>query len=186
MARAVAGPAPPPFLVREADFDDAAGIADVHVRTWRAAYRDLLPAAYLDTMSDIRHAAMWADVLDQTDRIGVTLIAEAEKAGIVGFADCSRERGIQAGDRGEITALYVLPEWQGRGIGRALVRAAARALAAGGMTQLAIWVLQENARARAFYAHIGGRLAETRRSGFLGLDLTEVCYRWPDVTQLLA
>lgn len=185
MARAVANPATPAFLVREADFDDAAGIADVHVRTWRAAYRDLLPAAYLDTMSDIRHAAMWADVLDQTDRVGVTLIAEAGKAGIIGFADCGRERGIRARDHGEISALYVLPDWQRRGVGRALVQAAARALAAGGMTQLVIWVLQENARARGFYAHIGGTLGETRRSGFLGLDLTEVCYRWPDVTPLL-
>ena len=173
------------FLIREADFDDAAGIADVHVRSWRAAYRDILPAAYLDGMSDIRHAAMWADVLDQPDRIGVTLIAEAEKHGIIGFADCSRERGTTARDQGEITALYVLPDLQRRGVGLALVRAGARALAAGGMTQLGIWVLQENAAARDFYAHIGGELSETRRSSFLGLDLTEVCYRWTDVAPLL-
>lgn len=186
MVRGIADPAAPAFLVREADFDDAAGIADVHVRTWRAAYRDLLPAAYLDTMSDIRHAAMWADILDRTDRVGVTLIAEAGKDGVVGFADCGRERGIAANDCGEISALYVLPDWQRRGVGLALVKAAARALHAGGMTHLAIWVLQENARARGFYAHVGGTLRETRRSGFLGLDLTEVCYRWPDVGALLA
>ena len=105
------------FLIREAVFDDAAGIADVHVRSWRAAYRDILPAAYLDGMSDIRHAAMWADVLDQPDRIGVTLIAEAEKNCIIGFADCSRERGTTARDQGEITALYVVPDWQRRGVG---------------------------------------------------------------------
>ncbi len=173
------------FLIREADFDDAAGIADVHVRTWQATYRDILPAAYLDGMSDIRHAAMWADVLDKPDRLGVTLIAEAGKDGIIGFADCTHERGTRARDQGEISALYVLPAWQRGGVGVTLVKAGAQALAAGGMTQLAIWVLQENALARDFYAHIGGELSETRRSGFLGLDLTEVCYRWTDVAPLL-
>lgn len=173
------------FLVREADFDDAAGIADVHVRTWQATYRDILPAAYLDGMSDIRHAAMWADMLDRSDRLGVTLIAEAGKDGIIGFADCTHERGTRARDQGEISALYVLPAWQRRGVGMKLVKAGARALAAGGMTRLSIWVLQENTLARDFYAHIGGQPGETRRSGFLGLDLSEVCYRWAVITPLL-
>ena len=91
----------------------------------------------------------------------------------------------RARDQGEISALYVLPAWQRRGVGVTLVKAGARVLAAGGMTQLAIWVLQENALARDFYAHIGGELGEARRSGSLGLDLTEVCYRWSDVAPLL-
>jgi len=173
------------FLVHEADLDDAAGIGDVHVRGWQGAYRGLLPDAYLDGMSDIRHSAMWSNILDQAARPGVTLIAEAEKDGIIGFADWGRERGATARDRGEIAALYVLPDWQRRGVGRALFRASARALVAGGMTQLAIWVLQENAAGRSFYSHLGGRLGETRRSGFVGLDLTEVCYRWYDLAPLL-
>ena len=44
------------YLVRVADFDDAAGIGDVHVVGWRSAYRGILPDDYLDGMSDIRQA----------------------------------------------------------------------------------------------------------------------------------
>ena len=49
-----------PYLVRQADFDDAAGSGRVHVEVWRAAYSDILPDAYLSSLSDLRHSATWA------------------------------------------------------------------------------------------------------------------------------
>ena len=35
-------------VVRPAAFEDAAQIADVHIRSWQQAYRDLMDQAYLD------------------------------------------------------------------------------------------------------------------------------------------
>ncbi|MEU6929538.1 hypothetical protein AB0A05_10295 [Streptomyces sp. NPDC046374] len=36
--------------IREAAPSDAAAVAAVHIRSWRAAYRGLVPDAYLDSL----------------------------------------------------------------------------------------------------------------------------------------
>ena len=55
------------YLVRQADFDDAAGVGRVHVEVWRDAYDGILPDDYLSSLSDIRHSAAWADILENQD-----------------------------------------------------------------------------------------------------------------------
>lgn len=165
--------------IRAAAFDDAARLGRVHVEAWRAAYRGILADDYLDSMSDIRHAAYWARILDDTDRAVGTFIAESEQNGIVGFADCGPERGGPPGF-GEVMALYLLPDWQHRGTGRRLVGACAVHLAGEGFSGLAIWTLQDNP-ARGFYEALGGTPAETRKTHIGGETMVEQCYRWPDI-----
>ncbi len=164
--------------MREADFSDAAGIAAVHVAGWRDAYREIIDADYLESLSDIRHSAMWADVLDQEIREGATFVAENAKSGIIGFADCGPERGHDDATSGEITAIYVMPEFHRRGIGHALVGTCRAWLAEAGRTSVAIWVLADNAAARQFYETLGGAESETRMIRVAGGELEEVCYRW--------
>lgn len=173
-----------PYLVRQADFDDAAGIGRVHVEVWRAAYSDILPDDYLSSLSDIRHSATWAEILDNQKRAGATFIAEAEHDGIVGFADCRIERAANDAKKGEVTAIYVLPSWQRRGVGSALVEVCAGHLALESVQTLAIWVLELNREACQFYEALGGASTESRRISFAGEELTERCYRWDDVKAL--
>ena len=173
-----------PYLVRQADFDDAAGIGRVHVEVWRAAYSDILPDDYLSSLSDIRHSATWADILDDRKRAGATFIAEAEEDGIVGFADCRIERAADDAKKGEVTAIHVLPGWQRKGVGSALIEACAGHLALESVQTLAIWVLELNREACRFYEALGGESAESRRISFAGEKLTERCYRWDDAAAL--
>jgi GNAT superfamily N-acetyltransferase len=77
---------------------------------------------------------------------------------------------------GELGALYVLPGWQGQGIGRALLQASAAWLAAAGHTGMLIWTLAENAPARRFYEAMGGIPARQTRKEFSGVWLEEVGY----------
>ena len=171
----------PPYLTRAADFSDAAGIAAVHIAGWRAAYAGIIDEEYLEGLSDIRQAAHWAELLDRDGRAGATFIAETAGDGIVGFGDCGPERGAGGSTAGEITALYVLPARQRRGIGRALVASCARWLVEGGVTGLAIWVLADNGPARSFYAALGGETCESRPVRVAGATLNEVCYRWGEL-----
>ena len=127
-----------PYLVRQADFDDAAGIGRVHVEVWRAAYQNILPDDFLSSLSDIRHSANWADILDHPNRTGATFIAETAEDGIVGFADCGMERAARDAIKGEVTAIYVLPRWQRRGVGSALIEVCAGHLALESAQTLAI------------------------------------------------
>ncbi|WP_330987113.1 hypothetical protein [Herbaspirillum lusitanum] len=52
-----------PVTVRRATVDDAALIAQVRIDSWRAAYRGLIPDAYLDGMKVEDSTRMWTRVL---------------------------------------------------------------------------------------------------------------------------
>jgi hypothetical protein len=49
--------------IRRAVADDARGIAQVHVKSWQAAYRGLLPQSYLDALSVEQREAFWVQVI---------------------------------------------------------------------------------------------------------------------------
>ena len=63
-------------IVREAREADASAIGRIHVETWQATYPGLLPDAMLVRMSDVRHAASWAQMLSDHDNRRRTLVAE--------------------------------------------------------------------------------------------------------------
>jgi ribosomal-protein-alanine N-acetyltransferase len=70
-----------------------------------------------------------------------------------------------AADEAEVITLAVLPDARRRGIGAALVAAAAREAAARGATRLFLEVAEDNAPARALYAR-AGFLPVGRRKGY--------------------
>ena len=57
--------------IRLARRTDAAGIARVHERTWKEAYRGLLDSAYLDALSERRLLARWRPTAAQSDDLAV-------------------------------------------------------------------------------------------------------------------
>ena len=143
------------MTLRRATAEDAQAIAIVH-RTAMRVSLSFLPE--LHTAAD--------DLWFFSERFlpaNETWVAEADGkvVGYLGF------------DAAWINHLYVLPEFQGRGLGPALL---AKALADGRPRRL--WTFQQNARARRFY--------EDR--GFVAVDFTDgqgneektpdVCYEW--------
>ncbi|HEV2465172.1 MAG TPA: GNAT family N-acetyltransferase [Acidobacteriaceae bacterium] len=137
------------MLLRSAEPEDALAVARVHVRAWRAAYRSLLPDRYLD---DLR-AEDRAKVYDFThsDPSKPQTIVAVEAGLIQGFASIMPYRGADLKEFGELCALYVDPEYWGRGMGATLISAARARLLASGFDRAALWVLDGNVRAHRFY-----------------------------------
>ena len=54
-----------------------------------------------------------------------------------------------------LDALYVLPQWWNRGVGRALHDEVLARQRAGGCERCHLWVLEHNPRARRFYERLG-------------------------------
>jgi L-amino acid N-acyltransferase YncA len=73
--------------IRRAQAADALGVATVHVRSWQAAYKGLLPDLYLDQLDVERRRAGWARNIDEADwpRTG-TLVATEASGNVIGFA----------------------------------------------------------------------------------------------------
>jgi GNAT superfamily N-acetyltransferase len=121
------------------------------------------------------------------DRAGArfVLVADDESDELIGFAAAGPERSGDPKYRGELYALYVLTSHQRRGLGRALVRAVAGRLAAGGTESMLLWVLEANVPARRFYETLGGAVVRDQPIEIGGVTCTEVAYGWPGLDVLL-
>jgi RimJ/RimL family protein N-acetyltransferase len=139
--------------IRRATVADARAVAEVHVGSWRQAYRGMLPDAYLDRLSVQDRETMWREAFAE-DSSGA-FVAEAGDR-IVGFASFgpSRDEGASE-DTGEVPAIYVEPSATGAGVGGELLRAATDALRERGYRRATLWVLEANERARRFYEKAG-------------------------------
>jgi GNAT superfamily N-acetyltransferase len=167
-------------VIRLATPDDAAGIARVHVATWRHAYAGLVDAAYLDGLSVAAGTSRWAGLLADGD--AATYVALEPDGDVVGFATAGPARDADAEGAGEVYAVYVHPAAQRGGLGGALLDAACGWLADRGHRPVLLWVLTGNAAARAFYAARGGAPDGTDRTIDVGgAIVAEVRYRFVPV-----
>lgn len=155
--------------------EDARAIAEVHVASWRATYAGLIPDRVLDSLTVAERTALWQRVLAPGS--GWVIVAR-DGDRVVGFVSggAARDGDAEARD-GEILALYLLPEYHRRGIGRHLFAAACRRLAADGFRSLRLWVLAGNPT-RGFYRRLGGR-ADRREDDLIGgVRVPAVRYTW--------
>ena len=142
-------------LIRTATPEDARPVAEVHVASWRHAYRGLLPEDSLDRLSVDDREATWLGVFADPDPRSGAFVAEVEGR-IVGFASFGPSRDEDASERtGEVPAIYLDPAVLGTGVGRELFEAATRALRDAGFARASLWVLQANSPARRFYERAG-------------------------------
>jgi GNAT superfamily N-acetyltransferase len=151
--------------VRPATVADVRAIAELHVRAWLWAYRKLLPAAYLAALSIDAREQMWRRWLtDPSAPIGMAVWeTDGRIRGFVAYGPASDEEPAVRG-AGKLHALYVDQELVGQGVGRALHDAALDALRAAGFTDAVLWVLENNALARTFYARQGWLPDDHRKS----------------------
>jgi ribosomal protein S18 acetylase RimI-like enzyme len=163
--------------LRRARPEDAPAIAAVHVETWRQAYSDVLPAAFLDALDVGRRRELWDAQLRATPADRRPWVAEIDDR-VVGFVSSGPSRDADARDAvGEVYAIYVVPDCWGTGIGRDLLRRAERDLRDHGYPRATLWVLADNQRARRFYEAAGWTPADTRTETIGGKEVEEVRYR---------
>lgn len=151
-------------------------VARVHVRSWQVGYHTLLPDEYLNGLRPEDRARSY-DFANVDVRKPHTIVA-TEDGLIRGFATTSPSRDSDLPDYGELCALYVDPEYWGRGFGLALVSAARGHLSRNGFQDALLWMLAGNARAERFYRRDGWEPDGTRRTDSRrGVTIDELRYR---------
>lgn len=138
-----------------ADYDQKGYI---HWKSWQETYTGLIDSKFLENPSlekcqTIAHR--WPDN---------TLVATIDNT-VIGFGCFIRhDDGC-----GEISAIYILKEAQGKGIGRKLMDALIECLS--GCSFIMLWVLKGNEKAIGFYEHYGFRLNGVEKDISLGIEL---------------
>ncbi len=135
--------------VRPAREEDAAAIAGVHVAAWQWAYRGIMPDEFLDGLDATRRERPWRETIAAES--GKVFVVEDEGS-IVGFAHVARHADD---DEGELYAIYLLENWTGRGLGRALMEEGERAMGDLGCRVGVLWVARQNHPTRRFYERGG-------------------------------
>ncbi|MDB5833379.1 MAG: uncharacterized protein JWR14_3209 [Caballeronia sp.] len=167
--------------IREATVEDAKAIATIHVDSWQAAYRGILPETYLANLSVMRRREAWHNfIVSGRPRV---LVAHSDAddhtdAAILGWVAFGDSRDGDKDHRwAEVETLYIAPAFWRKGIGKRLIDAARHALQSAGYTDVALWVLLDNRRARAFYKRSGFVCDNSSRGVQLGGKwLTEIRY----------
>ena len=158
---------------RSATIEDAAALANVEIKSIQHAYQEFMPAAYLKKIDVPNKPERWRNGLQSTsdDRVVVAVHDET----VIGFvrAGKSKEENV-----GFITYLFILPEYWGAGIGKALMGKAMDIFRDFKFNAAQLYVYCDNVRARRFYERLDWTLnGQTYTQDIEGIKLEMVCYQ---------
>ncbi|ATP41027.1 GNAT family N-acetyltransferase [Solibacillus sp. R5-41] len=166
--------------IRKAVLSDAKGIAKVHVDCWKTTYKNIISDQYLNKLTYESREQLWENNIPN----GGVFVAENKEGEIVGFSSGGIERsGNYKGFEGELYAIYILKEYQGNGIGKALVKPIIKEITELGLNSMLVLVLEDNI-SRLFYESLGGKKIDTVEVEISEKKLSELVYGWEDIRNI--
>ncbi|MDQ0268171.1 GNAT family N-acetyltransferase [Cytobacillus purgationiresistens] len=166
--------------IRQAKLTDAAGIAKVHVDSWRTTYNQMIPAAYLNRLSYKSREELWKGNLSTQS----VYVAENDQGEIVGFSGGGKERtGNYPAYKGEIYAIYILKEYQQKGLGKLLLKPVVSELLNLSFDSLLVLVLEANP-SRHFYEALGAKKIEEVKIKIENKVIVEGVYGWGNINDI--
>lgn len=157
-------------MLRPATGDDLMAVGALHQRSRVVAYSSFVPAEALAEPTAEAMGRYWVERWRwERDAHRLTV---AERAGaLVGFSYLGPDDEDDPAT-GLLNALHLDPAEQGRGTGRTLMEDALNAMRARGWRHAVLWVLRDNAHARAFYQRGGWTPTGAQREEYIGTAAT--------------
>ena len=171
--------------IRRAQPLDADALACVHVACWQATYRGLIPDPVIDGFTVERRTERWKAILAKREDGSATFVALIPGRGLVGFVSGGPSMDPLPDTPGQIYGLYLLPDCQGRGLGRRLMARAFAHLRERGDVPIQVRAVVGNTRAERAYRAWGGQDLGTANFAIDGNPLQETIFRYPTTDPLL-
>lgn len=168
-------------IIRRATVDDAAEIANVHINSWREAYKGLMPEDFLNDrpLNFKNRYLLWKRVTADPNQ--VTFVVESSEHGVVGFINGSKARDPEYQDYAEVYAVYLLKKYHHLGLGFELLKKYFDECSSLGFTKAYLWVLKDNPTIK-FYKRTGGHFnGHEKEESIAGERMTEQCFVWDDL-----
>ena len=162
------------MIIEKVTKDTAVQASYIYAMSWKIGYKGIIPQSYLDALPLER----WADKLGNTGyesfRADYMLYDNGK---FVATSSICKARNEQYEGWGEVMSIYVLPEEFRKGYGGALFSYVTNQLKENGYSNIYLWVLEENQRARKFYEKMGFRANGDRIiQNIGGKDCAEIRY----------
>jgi GNAT superfamily N-acetyltransferase len=169
--------------IRKATLADAKGIAKVHVDSWKSTYKNIIPDDFLKKLSYDQRTDLWNRNI-ANEGIYV-FVAENTEGEIVGFADCGKREINNVDNSGDLTSIYLLEEYQGKGVGKQLLQHLFLQFEELGFNRVFVEVL-EDSNTRYFYEYYGANLLKSEKITIAGAELNLLIYEWNNLNQVLS
>lgn len=163
--------------IRKAEFKDAEGIGNVHISAWRTTYIEILPQDFLDKLSQQDFIGRAQRRLDKID-LNCFVAIDSDLKKIIGFADFGncREKNIDAD--GELYAIYLHKDFQGRGVGKRLFQIGFQVLKEKGFKKMMVSVFNQNTSTKIFYEKVGGKFYGNDQVIIEDISYPTATYTW--------
>ena len=173
------------YHIRPAIIGDAAVMAQINIDSWKSTYAGLIAQHILDTMNYEQYVAKWQNILDpQNDARRCVFVAEVGNI-VVGYVTAGAAIKEDSEYPAELSALYLLREYHGIGIGKALFLSALKELHHRGYESFALYVLKDNMIGRSFYDRFYPDEILDKEITIEGGRYCDLLYGWRSIKNLL-
>ena len=166
---------------RRANVKDALAVAKVHVKSWSESFVGIVPQKFLDNMSIEKREKVFRRTLSEINY--KMFVAETFSDGIVGFADFGESRNDNLPFEGELYAIYLLPESQGKGIGENLFKFCQKEMVADGMNSMHLETLKISPY-KFFYDKMGGKIVGQGKHLLANVEYETLLYGWNNLGEI--
>ena len=153
------------FAIRKMHHTDTKQVQDVAKKTWHATYEGIIP---LEVQNTFLQSAYNDERMKQRLEHSFLFVADINGR-VVGFANFSP---VKEDGQVELGAIYLYPEYQGKGIGSALLHQGITDIA--GISEIYINVEKENKIGKTFYEAKGFEVVKEFDEDFQGHTLKTV------------
>ncbi|WP_210365414.1 GNAT family N-acetyltransferase [Bacillus sp. REN3] len=153
------------ITIRKMQYEDTKQVQRIAKTTWNATYEGIIP---LEVQNNFVKSNYSDESMKQRIERSIVYVAEVEGK-VIGFANYSK---VRDGGKVELAAIYIYPEYQGKGIGNALIQQAIKELI--GIKEIYINVEKDNKIGMNFYEAKGFEIVKESDSEFDGHILKQV------------
>ena len=165
------------FKIQEATLKHAPGIASVLVKTWQQAYKGVIGQAYLDSLDLNKKIERWKNILQTPNSKSQVYVLLNNKDQVVGVYSVGQSRYPEQKFTHELYLIYILPEYQGRGLGRFMFEDIKKKLHALNAKSLCVMVLQEGP-AVGYYQKMGAQIIQEHHTKIGDKQYKEYLMGW--------
>ncbi len=166
------------IIYRKAVAEDAPAVARVHVESWHKSFAGIVPQEFLNNLTVEKREQAFRQRFDETNY--KMFVAETVKNGIVGFADFGVARESDFGFEAELYAIYLLREFQGKGIGENLFRLCQKEMIADNFDSMYLMALAVSPY-KSFYEKMGGKLIGQGNHFLALVEYETIIYGWKNL-----
>ncbi len=163
---------------RKANVEDAPAIAKVHVESWRKSFAGIVPQEFLDNLNVEKRDGAFRERFGEANY--KMFVAETASDGIVGFADFGKSREKDFAFEAELYAIYLLSEFQGKGIGENLFRLCQQEMFADEINSMYLMALKVSPY-KSFYEKMGGEIVGEGNHFFALVEYETIIYGWKNL-----